>query len=69
VSIEVEDRGKGIPEKDLERVLEPYYTTRRDGSGLGLPIAQRIIEDHGGTLQLRSQSGKGTHAVLSLPER
>jgi signal transduction histidine kinase len=69
VSIEVQDRGQGIPEKDLERVLEPYYTTRRDGSGLGLPIAQRIIEDHGGTLQLRSQSGKGTHAVLSLPER
>ena len=69
VSIEVEDRGKGIPEKDLERVLEPYYTTRRDGSGLGLPIAQRIIEDHGGTLQLRSRSGKGTHAVLFLPER
>jgi signal transduction histidine kinase len=69
VSIEVEDGGEGIAENDLDRVFEPYYTTRRDGSGLGLPIARRIIEDHGGTLTLHSRPGKGVRAMLSLCER
>ena len=67
VVMEVEDRGAGIATDDLERVFELYYTTRPAGSGLGLPIALRIIEDHGGTLQIKSGPGKGTTAWVFLP--
>ncbi len=63
VVMEVEDRGAGIAAEDLERVFELYYTTRPDGSGLGLPIALRIIEDHGGILQIKSRPRPGNHCV------
>jgi signal transduction histidine kinase len=68
VTIEIEDHGSGIPADDLERVFELYYTTRHDGSGLGLPIALRIIEDHGGSLSLDSRPGQGTTARIFLPQ-
>jgi signal transduction histidine kinase len=68
VTIEIEDHGSGIPADDLERVFELYYTTRHDGSGLGLPIALRIIEDHGGMLSLDSRPGQGTTARIFLPQ-
>ncbi len=67
VAIEIADRGAGIAAEDLERILELYYTTRADGSGLGLPIALRIIEDHGGSLQIRSRPGHGTTTRMFLP--
>jgi signal transduction histidine kinase len=67
VTIEIEDHGSGISPDDLERVFELYYTTRHDGSGLGLPIALRIIEDHGGSLSLDSRPGQGTTARIFLP--
>jgi signal transduction histidine kinase len=67
VEITVQDEGKGIPSDLLERVFELYFTTRADGSGLGLPIAQRVMEEHGGSLTLDSRVGKGTIATLRLP--
>jgi signal transduction histidine kinase len=69
VTIAVHDHGKGIPPDELERVFELYYTTRADGSGLGLPIAVRIIEDHGGSLQLESEAEGGTTATIVLPRQ
>ncbi|MEC8930055.1 MAG: ATP-binding protein [Candidatus Latescibacterota bacterium] len=63
----VEDDGCGIPEQDLERVLEYYYTTKDTGSGLGLSIAQGIVQQHGGLLQLHSRPGAGTTVDLELP--
>jgi signal transduction histidine kinase len=67
VTIEIEDHGGGIPPEEMERIFELYHTTRPDGSGLGLPIALRIIEDHGGTLTLDSKVGQGTTARIYLP--
>jgi two-component system, NtrC family, nitrogen regulation sensor histidine kinase NtrY len=50
--VEVLDNGKGLPKENRQRLLEPYMTTREKGTGLGLAIVKKIVEDHGGTLQL-----------------
>lgn len=69
IVVEVEDHGSGIPEELLAAVLEPFVTTKRDpsGTGLGLPLSRSIVEDHGGTLALRSAVGRGTTVVVRLP--
>jgi two-component system nitrogen regulation sensor histidine kinase NtrY len=68
VTIEVEDNGIGLPEKDRDRLTEPYVTTREKGTGLGLAIVKRILEDHGGDLELAdAKSGQGARAILRLP--
>ena len=51
-TFEVEDNGVGLPAKDRDRLTEPYVTTREKGTGLGLAIVKRILEDHGGELEL-----------------
>ncbi len=68
VTLEIQDQGKGIPADELERIFELYYTTRPEGSGLGLPIALRIVEDHGGTLNLQAQPDGGTTSRIFLPQ-
>jgi two-component system nitrogen regulation sensor histidine kinase NtrY len=68
VAIEVEDNGVGLPDKDRDRLTEPYVTTREKGTGLGLAIVKRILEDHGGELELTdARSGDGAMAILRLP--
>ena len=69
VSIVITDNGPGFPQSGVERLLEPYVTTRDEGTGLGLPIVKRIIEDHGGTLVLqgRDDGRPGAQVVLTLP--
>ncbi len=67
LTIQVADRGPGLPAGDVERLFEPFATSRPDGIGLGLPLAQRILELHGGTLNLRGREGGGTVAVAALP--
>jgi len=68
VSIEIEDNGIGLPAKDRDRLTEPYVTTREKGTGLGLAIVKRILEDHGGELELAdARSGQGALAILRLP--
>src|SRR6202012_3582500 len=52
VEIDVIDNGKGLPKENRQRLLEPYMTTRAEGTGLGLPIVAKILEDHGGGLEL-----------------
>jgi signal transduction histidine kinase len=66
-ALTVADTGEGIPAERLARVFEPFFTTREGGTGLGLPIARRIVEAHGGTLALDSAPGQGTRATLRLP--
>ncbi|HEY8571449.1 PAS domain-containing sensor histidine kinase [Phenylobacterium sp.] len=69
LAFEVEDNGIGLPEKDRDRLTEPYVTTREKGTGLGLAIVKRIMEDHGGELELAdARSGQGALAVLRLPQ-
>ncbi len=67
LTITVRDTGEGIAEETLGRVFEAFFTTREGGTGLGLPIARRIVEAHGGTLAVRSRVGEGTVARISLP--
>ena len=64
----IEDNGVGLPPKDRDRLTEPYVTTRAKGTGLGLAIVKRILEDHGGELQLGDASHKpGARVLLSFP--
>ena len=68
VSVIIEDNGVGLPDKDRDRLTEPYVTTREKGTGLGLAIVKRILEDHGGELILTdSTRGRGARAILKLP--
>lgn len=65
---EIEDNGVGLPDKDRDRLIEPYVTNREKGTGLGLAIVKRIIEDHGGELILAdARTGRGARVCLSLP--
>ncbi|MBR7619934.1 PAS domain-containing sensor histidine kinase [Phenylobacterium sp. 20VBR1] len=68
VCISIEDNGVGLPDKDRDRLTEPYVTTREKGTGLGLAIVKRILEDHGGELILTDATrGKGARVLLKLP--
>jgi len=68
VKISFADSGKGIPEEDLEKIFEPYYSTKDGGSGLGLAIVHRIVKDHGGKIEVDSFYGKGTTVSIYLPK-
>jgi len=65
--VSVEDTGTGIADKIRKNIFNPYFTTKPDGTGLGLHVTQRIIEDHGGRLELESRPGKGACFTLMLP--
>lgn len=67
VCLEVDDNGQGIDHDDIQRVLEPFFTTREDGTGLGLPSVQGFAQQSGGALQLESSPGRGTRARIWLP--
>jgi two-component system nitrogen regulation sensor histidine kinase NtrY len=67
VSIEVADNGPGIPNEMKERVFEPYFSTKKDGTGLGLPIVNQIIAEHGGYLRIRERIGGGTIVSIEIP--
>lgn len=67
VQIAVEDEGIGIPETHLQRVFEPYFTTKQKGSGLGLAICYSIVKHHGGCITVKSELGKGTTFCVYLP--
>lgn len=67
IRIAIADTGAGIRKEDLPRVFDPYFTTKPAGTGIGLPIVQKIVEAHGGEILLESEPGKGTTATLLLP--
>ena len=67
VCLVVADTGGGIPQEMLSRIFEPFYTTKKKGSGLGLMIVQRIVRDHGGRIQIESNVGQGTTFRVWLP--
>lgn len=69
VVIRVEDSGPGVPEDLREIIFQPFMSTKQEGTGLGLPIARRIFEDHGGWLHLHSAPGRGANFVAVLPAR
>lgn len=65
--IDVSDTGKGIAPEDLEKVFDPYFTTRNDGTGLGLAVVHRIVESLGGDIAITSTENRGTLAVIRFP--
>jgi len=67
VKFVVEDQGVGIPAANLDRIFQPFFTTKPQGTGLGLPIAQRIVREHGGQIQVKSVLGNGTRFTLTFP--
>jgi signal transduction histidine kinase len=67
VRIEVSDTGQGMDSRTLHRAMDPFFTTRPSGTGLGLPITGRIIEAHGGEVDVRSRTGEGTTVSLFIP--
>jgi signal transduction histidine kinase len=67
VTITIQDRGVGIAPDDMAHIFDPYFTTRRNGTGLGLPISKNIIEGLGGTLAVMSRRGVGTQIRIDLP--
>ncbi|MDT8419681.1 MAG: ATP-binding protein [Desulfuromonadales bacterium] len=67
VMISFRDTGCGIPPGELDRIFNPFFTTKADGTGLGLAITHRIIGNHGGRISVSSQVGEGTEFILSLP--
>ncbi|SIO31167.1 ATP-binding protein [Halodesulfovibrio marinisediminis] len=67
VFIRIEDTGPGVSEEVLEKIFEPFFSTKEEGSGLGLAIARRIVEEHGGWLHATSVENQGTTFLLALP--
>jgi len=67
VWVSVTDTGGGIPQEQINRIFEPFYTTKKKGSGLGLMIVQRIVRTHGGRIEVESQVGRGTTFRIWLP--
>lgn len=67
VEIRVQDNGPGIPAATLARVFDPFFTTRAQGSGLGLSICQTIVREHGGVIAVESTVGQGTAVTIDLP--
>ena len=65
--ISIEDNGPGMDEDTLERAVVPFFTTRADGTGMGLALCDRLVRAQGGSLQLRSRAGQGTNVVIRLP--
>ena len=63
------DTGKGIKPEHLPYIFRPFYTTKGRGTGLGLSLARRIVEDHGGKIQVTSEVGKGSTFEVLLPMR
>jgi signal transduction histidine kinase len=67
VEIRISDTGEGIPDEVRSRIFIPFYTTKKKGTGLGLAICQRIVKNHGGTIEVESKPGDGTRFILRLP--
>jgi signal transduction histidine kinase len=68
VRIEIKDTGIGIPEENLDKIFEPYFSTKDTGTGLGLAIVQKIVEDHNGLIEVESEESVGTTFTVRLPK-
>ncbi|HZM98870.1 MAG TPA: ATP-binding protein [Pyrinomonadaceae bacterium] len=65
--LEITDTGRGIAEEEVKKIFEPFYTTKAQGLGLGMPYAKKIIDQHGGAMSLNSRPGEGTTISVTLP--
>ncbi|MBU0945910.1 MAG: PAS domain-containing protein [Proteobacteria bacterium] len=67
VEIKISDTGCGIASESLDRVFDPYYTSKPEGTGLGLAMSAKIVEEHGGSIKIVSQEGQGTSVIVRIP--
>jgi signal transduction histidine kinase len=67
--MEITDTGRGIPQDKLDQVFLPFFTTKADGSGIGLALSKQILYHHKGTISIESTPEKGTSVILELPKR
>lgn len=65
--ISIKDTGTGITQENIDKVFDPFYTTKAEGTGLGLSISYGIVHKHQGELEIQSQPGKGTEVIIKLP--
>ena len=65
--VRVSDTGEGIPPADLGHIFEPFFSTKPDGSGIGLALVHRIVQDHGGEIDVQSRPGLGATFSITLP--
>jgi signal transduction histidine kinase len=68
VGVSVSDNGEGIPKKNLDRIFDPFFSTRPNRVGLGLTFAKRVVEEQGGSIQVESRLKKGTTITLTFPK-
>jgi signal transduction histidine kinase len=66
-AVSFQDSGKGIPRTEMAKIFDFYYTTKERGTGIGLSLAQQIVEEHGGRIQVHSEVGKGTEFIVLIP--
>jgi signal transduction histidine kinase len=67
VIVRVSDDGPGIPQSVQDKLFQPFFSTKEEGTGLGLNIAARVLEEHGGRLAVESQEGEGATFIITLP--
>lgn len=67
IQIDITDTGSGIPKNIIDEIFQVYFSTKKAGTGLGLPTTKRIIEEHKGTIAIQSEEGKGTNFSIQLP--
>jgi len=67
IIIEIADTGKGIGTDAMDKIFQPFFTTKARGTGLGLPISKRLIEEHGGAITVQSMPDRGTTFIINIP--
>jgi signal transduction histidine kinase len=67
VTVHFDDEGQGIPNENLEKIWDPFFTTKEMGTGLGLGIVKNIVESHGGSIQIVNRPIRGTRVTIELP--
>jgi signal transduction histidine kinase len=67
IQFEVTDRGSGLGSEQLSQAMLPFYTTKKSGTGIGLPLCNEIVAGHGGRLRIRNRKGGGVRVLFSIP--
>jgi PAS domain S-box-containing protein len=67
IALTISDTGKGMPEEELQQIFKPFFSTKPSGTGLGLPLVQQVVAEHGGTVRCDSTPGQGTTFIIELP--
>jgi len=66
-AVRIRDNGCGIPDDKIAKIFNPFYTSKANGTGLGLGVAKKVIDSHRGTIEVQSKVGQGTEFVLAIP--